>query len=275
VTRFIRAAILILALSLAGCSGGGANDQSAQQVSSSEPSVSTPPDETATPATTGDFDTAVKFTKLAHTNKYKEAAELVVPESPADRYVVHQTLYRRAMKTSQGYAPEDVPPEFEPDPGKGSIKIIFLAEAETQQEARENATSYTWKDFTYEGGKIAGWTGKSGPVKDLLWTRTTHAESRGRRAELKSAYLSNIGSLIAVVELWSSQPSQFWEGEYTARGGYRQAASEYGARDLSEGEKTLGYYVFEDAKFGGVLHIPYTDGDGSSQGDWNLKLAIK
>jgi hypothetical protein len=64
-------------------------------------------------------------------------------------------------------------------------------------------------------------------------------------------------------------------GRVHARGGYRQAASEYGARDLSEGEKTLGYYVFEDAKFGGVLHIPYTDGDGSSQGDWNLKLAIK
>jgi hypothetical protein len=109
----------------------------------------------------------------------------------------------------------------------------------------------------------------------VLWTRTTHAESRGRRAVLKSAYLSNLDSLIAVVESWSSEPSQFWEGEYTARGGYSQAASEYGARDLSEGEKTLGYYVFDDAKFGGVLHIPYTDGDGSSQGDWTLKLAIK
>ena len=271
----MRAAIVILALSLASCSGSGANDLPAQQVSSYQPSVSTPPDETATPDATSDFDTAVKFTKLAHTNEYKEAAELVVPESPAERYVVHQTLYRRALRASQGYAPEDVPPEFEPDPAKGSIKIIFLAQAETQQEATENATSYTWKDFTYKGGKIASWTGKSGPVEDVLWTRTTHAASRGRRAELKSAYLSDIGSLIAVVELWTSQPSKFLEGEYTARGGDRQAASEYGARDLSEGEKTLGYYVFEDAKFGGTLRIPYTDGDGSSQGDWKLKLVIK
>ena len=274
-TRFVRAASLILALSLAGCSGRDANDLPAQHVSSTEPSVSTLPDGTATPATTTDFDKAVEFTKLVHTTKYKEAAELVVPESAADRYVVHQTLYRRAVKASQGYAPEGVPPEFEPDPAKGSIKIIFLAQAETQQEATENATSYTWKDFTYKGGKIASWTGKSGPVEDVLWTRTTHAASRGRRAELKSAYLSDIGSLIAVVELWTSQPSKFLEGEYTARGGDRQAASEYGARDLSEGEKTLGYYVFEDAKFGGTLRIPYTDGDGSSQGDWKLKLAIK
>jgi len=42
------------------------------------------------------------------------------------------------------------------------------------------------------------------------------------------------------VKLSSSEASQFWEAEYTARGGYRQAASEYGARDLSECEKTLG-----------------------------------
>jgi hypothetical protein len=164
-----------------------------------------------------------------------------------------------------------VPPEIDPDPAKGSIKLTFLAEAETQQEARAKAISHVWKDFTYEAGKVTGWTGKSGPVKDVLWTRTTRDESRGRRAELKSAYLSNIGTLIAGVELASSEASQFWEAEYTARGGYRQAASEYGARDLSEGEKTLGYYIFEDAKFGGTLHIPYSDGDGTSQGDWELE----
>ena len=107
-------------------------------------------------------------------------------------------------------------PEIDPDPVKGSIKLTFLAEAETQQEAREKAISYVWKDFTYEAGKVTGWTGKSGPVKDVLWTRTTRDESRGRRAELKSAYLSNVGSMIAVVELSSSEASQFWEAEYTA-----------------------------------------------------------
>ena len=128
--------------------------------------------------------------------------------------------YRRAVKTSQGYALEELPPEIDPDPAKGSIKLTFLAEAETQQEAREKAISYVWKDFTYEAGKVTGCTGKSGPVKDVLWTRTTRDESRGRRAELKSAYLSNVGSLIAVVELSSSEASQFWEAEYTARGGY-------------------------------------------------------
>jgi hypothetical protein len=35
------------------------------------------------------------------------SVEPAVVRVPADRYVVHQTLYRGAMKTSQGYAPED------------------------------------------------------------------------------------------------------------------------------------------------------------------------
>jgi hypothetical protein len=85
VTHLIRAAILILALSLAGCSGGGANNPAQQPTE--DVTVSTPPDEIATPAPTGDFATAVKFTELAHTDKLKEAGELVVPESPADRYL--------------------------------------------------------------------------------------------------------------------------------------------------------------------------------------------
>jgi hypothetical protein len=59
------------------------------------------------------------------------------------------------------------------------------------------------------------------------------------------------------------------------RGGYRQTASEQYASDLAAGEKTLAYFIFEDAKFGGTLHIPYYDKTGSSYGDWEIKLAIK
>jgi hypothetical protein len=61
-------------------------------------------------------------------------------------------------------------------------------------------------------------------VQGVLCTRATSAESRGRRAELKSAYLSNSESVV-VVELSSSEGTSFWEAEYTARDGYGQAAS--------------------------------------------------
>jgi hypothetical protein len=62
-----------------------------------EVTITTPPNETPTPAEaqSADFATAVKFTKLSQ-SKYKEANVLVVPESPATRYLAHQTLIVKA-----------------------------------------------------------------------------------------------------------------------------------------------------------------------------------
>ncbi|MFZ1114613.1 MAG: hypothetical protein WAN44_02165 [Propionibacteriaceae bacterium] len=33
---------------------------------------------------------------------------------------------------------------------------------------------------------------------------------------------------------------------------------EQNAPDLAKGEKTLAYFVFKGAKFGGTLHLPFT-----------------
>jgi hypothetical protein len=160
-------------------------------------------------------------------------------------------------------------PDLDPNSTKGTIKVSYAAAEGTP------AISYTWKAFKFEGGKLASWTGTTGPVKDVLWSRTTTAESRGRKAVLKSAYLSNTGAMVAVVELSSSVGTSFAEAEYTADDGYRQGVSEQGIRDLSADEKTLGYFVFEESEFGGRLHIPYYDEDGTAQGDWKISLAVK
>jgi len=47
--------------------------------------------------------------------------------------------------------------------------------------------------------------------------------------------------------------------EYTAKGDYRQAAFDHSAGDLAAGEKTLALLCLEDARFGGIVHIPYCD----------------
>ena len=238
---------IVALFALAGCSGGGASDQPAQ----SEPTVSTPVEETATPEPIGDFATAVRFTKLAHQNKHKQANGLVVPESPAARYIAHQVLISKAESIA-GYDPSDEePPSIKPDPAAGSIKIKY---AKTEGQP---ANSYVWRDFTFEQGKITGWTGNSGPVKDVLWTRTTTDSKLSTKAKLESAYRANNGNLFVVVELSASKGRGFSDAEYTARGGYRQAVLEQNASDLSRGEKTLAYFVFKNAKFGGTLHIPF------------------
>jgi hypothetical protein len=263
----VAAAILGATLALVGCSGGGANDVTQPQ---GEPTVSTPADETPTPGpVSDDFSTAVKFTKLSHQNKHKEANGLVVPESPAARYLAHQVLITKAQSLAGYDESEDEEPSVKPDPATGSIKIKF---ARTESGS---ALSYTWRDFTFEQGKITGWTGKSGPVKDVLWTRTTTDSKLSTKAKLESAYRSNSGNLYVVVELSASKGRGFGDAEYSAHDGYRQTVMEQNASDLAKGEKTLAYFTFKNAKFGGTLHIPFYDQTGSSYGDWELKLKIK
>jgi hypothetical protein len=260
------AAAVLATLALAGCSGGGAKDQPAAVT---EPSVSTPADSTPSPEPMGDFATAVKFTKLAHQDKFKEANALVVPESPAERYLVFQVSSNKAYEIAGVDTTNDEPPKFTPDPAAGTIKIKV---AKTEDSP---AYSYVWRDFVYEQGKIKSWTGKTGPVQDVLWTRTTTDSKLSTKAKLKSAYRANSGNLYAVVELSASRARGFGDAEYMAKGGYRQAVSEQNAADLSAGERTLAVFVIKGAKFGGVLHIPFYDGTGSSYGDWQLDLKIK
>ena len=201
----LAAAILGTTLALAGCSGGGAGDPAQQ----TEPTVSTPADETPAPSPmSDDFSTAVRFTKLSHQDRHKEANALVVPESPAARYLAHQTLITKAQSIAGYDESEGEEPSVKPDPATGSIKIKF---AKTESGP---ALSYTWRDFTFEQGKITGWTGKSGPVEDVLWTRTTTDSRLSTKAKLESAYRSNSGNLFVVVELSANKGRGFGDAEY-------------------------------------------------------------
>jgi hypothetical protein len=110
---------------------------------------------------TDDFATAVKFTKLTHQNRHKEANGLVLPESSAARYLAHQTLINKAQSIGGYDQSKDEEPSIKPDPATASIKIKY---AKTENGP---ALTYTWRDFTFEQGKLTGWTGASGPVQDV------------------------------------------------------------------------------------------------------------
>lgn len=214
----------------------------------------------------------MEFTKLTHDSEYTAAAELVKPESPAARYLAHQTLANKAEVIAGAGGDEDVP-TIKPDKAKQTIKISFPAEEPVEGEKAAKALTYTWKNFTFDQGQITGWTGASGPIKNVLWTRQTSDESEGRKAVLKSAYKANNGDVSIVVELSSKVATGWNSGEYTAMDGYRQVLRYEYASELSKGEKTLGSYVVEKAEFGGQLHLPYTDAEGVDEGE--LLLTIK
>jgi hypothetical protein len=116
---------------------------------------------------------------------------------------MHQQLMTEAEKIT-GYASEPETPKIDPDPATGAIKIKYNDDPKTK---------YTWKDFTLDRAKITGWTGKTGPVKSALWSRTTTDQSQGREAKLKSAYLSNGKALSAIVELSSGTATSWGNAE--------------------------------------------------------------
>ena len=272
------AAAIALAAVLAGCSGAPEEPAAEPAGSTSDVTVSTAPESpTPTPSASAsdqsdDFETAVEFTRLTHEDKNKEASRLVVPESPAARYLAHQVLIRKARIIAR--VPDQGNfPTVKADRKTQSIGIVYPTEEPVEGEKSSKPLTYTWQDFTFDQGKVTGWTGASGPVKDVLWTRQTTAKSEGRKAVLKSAYLANSKSVWITVELSSRVETGFASAEYAAEDGYRHGMVEQYASELSEGEKTLAYFVVVYPEFGGTLHIPYTDVEGFDEGE--LVLTIK
>ncbi len=242
------AAAALLALTLGACSTGGASANQNGSVPEATPTVSTPL-ESPSPASRSNFDNAFELTRLVHFGKYGPAAALVSPESPAARYLAHQ---RAANKASEINGEDTTTNEedytFDADPEAGTIQI----------DTGDGETVYTWKDFAYDpSGKVLSWTGASGPVADVLWSKESKDSALGGSARLVSAYRSNAGDMWVVVE-WSASRKVMINGSpsYSAKGGYKQEAESWSSQsELAAGEKTLAYYSFAGAKFGGKLRL--------------------
>ena len=218
------------------------------------------PAESPTAESKPNFNNALEFTRMVHLGKYGAAAGLVAPQSPAARYVAHQQAADKAQEINGDDAtvnPDDY--AFDPDPKDGTIKI----------DTGDGETVYTWKEFAYDAnGKIVSWTGASGPVAKVLWSKESKASALGASARLVSAYRSNTGDMWVVVE-WSAKRKVMINGSpsYSANGGYKQSPQSWSSQnELAAGEKTLAYYSFAGAKFGGKLRLDvdtpsYSDSD--------------
>ena len=189
------AATAIAVTAVAGCSTGGTGTT---PTSDATPAVSLPGDgpssATSTPVpssdSAGEFSTAVEFTRLVHLGDYPAAGALVADNSPAARYIAHQTAYRRAYELNGQPITETSPNDVtvDGDENTGAIEIEITDGGDT--------TTYTWKDFTFDAsGKITAWTGKSGPIDSALWSKSDSDETHGVTVKLVSAYVNNGGEL--------------------------------------------------------------------------------
>ena len=248
---------------LVGCSGGGAGDRP-DTAPAATPRISTPADEPTPAAPANDqFSKAVEFTRLVHNGDDKQAGTMVADNSPAARYVIHQLAMDKAYQID-GPTVDPEPWTIDGDADTGAIRL----------ESQDGSQKYTWSNFTFDrAGKITAWTGASGPVKSVLWTRESSDKTPAASARLVSAYRNNAGNMDAVVEVTAKRDVRFYVSSYTADDGFRQNASNQSSQtELAKGERTLTWYTFDDAKFGGKLRLNTTDAKGYDAGDMVLRV---
>lgn len=261
------AAALIASLLLTGCAIGG-TAEGGTDIPDATPKVkSLKVSPTTAPPGRDNFDTALEFTRLVHLGKHSQARSMVEANSPAARYITHQLADTKAYRMdglSDSNSADDW--TITGDAKTGKIRI----------KPTDGSASYTWRQFAFSGaGKITAWTGASGPIASVLWTRESKASGLGVTARLVSAYRTNAGAMRMVVDYSTTRDVELnYIARYTGRGGYRQNSTEQSSQDkLGKGEKTFTHYSFEDAKFGGTLRLKVASPDGYQTA--NLVLAIR
>ena len=275
----VAAAVAIVIATVGGCSAGGSG---VAPTAESTPAVSLPgdrpgPTDSAKSASQDakHFSTAVEFTRLTHLDDHGVAGGLVADNSPAARYIAHQTAYRRAYELNGNpiapSSPNDV--TIDGDAKTGAIKID-IADG-------DRTISYTWKNFTFDpAGKITARTGKSGPIDKALWSKSDSAKAHDVTAKLVSAYVSNGGDLIVVAEIASPRRAIRVEGAVLSPNkGYRQEDTAGLYTEVGKGEKTMTVFDFPNAALKGKLKIELgridTNDPSSSYQMGSVTLTVK
>ena len=265
----VLAVLLAAALATAGCNSAaqpvGNSTQAGQTSTPTTTTAANPPTprpSSANGSTSSSFAEAVTFTKAVFTEDWDTAKSLVASRSAAARYVTVEQKLNQALQID-GTESGDADSTFNPDPATGTITINSADD------------TYIWRDFTYDSaGHITSWTGKSGPISNVLWTKDDQAEGLNVTATMQGAYKANSGYLFVVVDLKAATPVNLDYGAtYSATGGYTQQSYRSSTLDsLSAGDSTLAYYAFKGAKFGGKMKLKVSSNDFSRTATLTLNV---
>jgi hypothetical protein len=269
-TRWLAASVAALALLTLGaaCSGGGANADPGN-VSSGAPSVSTPTDK-ASEASTAEknFETARLFTQAtAIDGNFEEANKYASPDSPAERYLVHQDNADRINRSSPGGVDEDSD-DTELDIDREGRSITYASE--------DSDDEWTWKNFVYDtDGKVVSWSRDDGKLQKAIWSKESKDSTKYVSGKLKSAFVTSSGEALVVVVEWSAKKgTSAGTVTYTDKDGFRSEATDQSTDvgDLRKGEKVLVYYRFVGAKLGGKFHAKFNSTDWTKTSTITLRV---
>lgn len=256
----IAALALVLTLGLVGCTPAPATREPAEP----SPSASSAPERDLS----AEQDATIEsFISAAFEDRFEEAMQHASPGSPAERYVTHQqAVFTGLNANGEGYADPATDPTLTFDDG-------------TVQVVDPDQSKYALTDFTFdEDGLVVSWTGKSGPVADVLWTTPWSGQSGGNTIDLVSAYRANGGGLYVVLKVTANERTTTSFGHtatYSASDGITYTAD--GAsqpQQIAAGSAGYVIITFPGAPFGGTVTLEGTNPDDYSI-SWAASVPVK
>jgi hypothetical protein len=253
-TTAITALLVAAAIGLAGCTTEAATREPVES--------SAPPTNTAESDQNAEHNATIEaFISPAFNDQFEQALQHASPGSPAERYVAHQQAYATALNAN-GDAPVD-------DPATETDDAPTLTFDEGVVNVVAGGEKYSLTDFTFdENGLVTAWTGKSGPVADVLWTQPWSGQTGGNTVDLVSAYKANAGQLIVVIKVTANERAATvfgYNATYAASDGITYAASGSSQpSQITAGSAGYTILIFSGAPFGGTVNL-----EGSSPDDYS------
>lgn len=256
--------VLALVVPLAACSGGTgvAPAPNTPAASSAAPVAQATSTTNPAPTLVDDWSNAVKFSELALAGKHEGAKKYVSPGSAADRYLIHQIALREAVVAAGSARNDPLTPTVNRDSG-----TISFSQGEGEDDT-------VWKDFTYDGGKVSGWTIGETPLSSRVWTKDAEASLKGVNVKLVSAY-QNDSALWVILDVTSADRDlkmDYSPALTDAKKRQREAATVVGPDEVKTGTSAYVAYAFEGAAYGGTLTYALTSTNFSPLGKVTLAI---
>lgn len=249
-----------LSISLVGCA---AAPSTREPVETSASASSAPePDEGAEQSAT-----IKAFISAAFEDRFEDASQHASIGSPAERYVAHQQAVNTGLNANgDGYS---LDPATEPTMSfdGGTVNVV-----------ESDLSEYALSDFVFDDdGLVASWTGKSGPVADVLWTTPWSGQTGGNTIDLVSAYKANSGLLLVVLKVAANERTTSaygYSATYSASDGITYSA-EWASQPEQIATGSAGYVVltFLGAPFGGAVNLEGTSPDDFST-SWSASVPV-
>ena len=177
---------------------------------------------------------------------YDRAAALTAPGSAAQTYVQYRSDVAEAQQAAGAEAAPDGVVADDEEAGTVTVTIGSGADEVT----------YVWTDFEVDAsGLVSGWSTEQGRLDSLISDPGSQAVAGGATVSVRSAYQTNEGDLLVVVEISADDTVTLDDNAVVRLDDESTAASSavVGPGEIEAGQSGIAVYRFDGVPLGGTL----------------------